>query len=58
MLKTKNKMSGGAVFGTIVGVLVLIFTVLWIYRKGAQGGLPKKILLKTTQKRDFVFHNE
>ena len=38
-------MSGGAVFGTVLGVLLLIFMVLWIYRKGAQdNNLPAKIL--------------
>jgi hypothetical protein len=39
-------MSGGAVFGTILGVLLLILMVLWIYRKGAQASLPGKSLLK------------
>lgn len=40
-------MSAGAVVGTIIGVLALIFAVLWIYRKGAQDDLPTKILMKS-----------
>jgi hypothetical protein len=48
-LTTTDPMSGGAIFGTILGVLLLIFMVLWIYRKGAQdNNLPAKILKGTT----------